>query len=107
VLPGTLAPFRVADPADYTTGLDYRRASIPAASFGKASRLPQRLAPGESAQLFILWDITDCSLLAQDPRPQIELTSILGTKTHEQLPAWVGPLSELDTRPGNSACPTP
>jgi hypothetical protein len=106
--PGALIPSQVGtDPADFTTGLDYLRASFPHNNFGQASRLPQHLDPGESAQLYILWDITDCSLLTQDPQPQIELTSILGTRTHEQLPTWVGPISALSTQPGNSACPTP
>jgi hypothetical protein len=94
------------DAADYATGLDYLRASFPRADFGRASRLPQSLDQGESAQLFILWDITDCSRLVLGRQGQIELTSILGTTTHEQLPSLVAE-TLLGTPPGNGACPTP
>jgi len=97
---GPLVPSQaMTDPGDYTTGLDYLRASFPRADFGKASRLPHSLDQGESAQLFILWDITDCSRPTRGRQGQIELTSILGTTTHEQLP-----IADLVLSP---ICPTP
>ena len=106
VLADPLVQSQVAtDPATYTTGLDYLRASFPHANFGAASQLPQRLDRGESAQLSILWDIADCSRLNQGQRPQIELTSILGTNTREQLPDWAGPWFALNAQSENGACP--
>jgi hypothetical protein len=108
VLAGRAAQSQVAaDPADYITGPDYLRASFPHADLGAASRLPQRLYRGESAQLVILWEITDCGRLIRGQRPQIELTSVLGTSTREQLPDYVGPESALNTPTDNGACPTP
>jgi hypothetical protein len=100
LLAGPLVPSQaMTDPGDYTTGLDYLRASFPRADFGKAGRLPHSLDQGESAQLFILWDITDCSRLIRGRQGQIELTSILGTTTREQLP-----IADLVLSP---ICPTP
>jgi len=97
----------VADPANFTTGLDYLRASFPDANFDTASQLPQRLDRGESAQLVILWDITDCARLIPGQEPQIELTSILGTKTHERLPDVFGPEFALNTQNDKTACSAP
>jgi hypothetical protein len=110
VFPDTLVQSQAStDPADYTTGTDYLRASFPRADFGKASRLPQSLDQGESAQLFILWEITDCSrlILGRQGKSEIELTSILGTTTHEQLPSLVAETVLFGTPPGSGACPTP
>ena len=108
VLPGPLAqPQAAADPANFTTGLDYLRASFPHANFGTASQLPQRLDRGEPAQLVILWDITDCARLVPGQEPQIELTSILGTKTYERLPDAFGPESALNTQNEKGACSAP
>jgi hypothetical protein len=39
--------------------------------------------------------------------PQIELTSILGTNTREQLPDWAGPWFALNAQSENGACPAP
>lgn len=47
--------------------------------------------PGESAQLVILWVITDCALLIPGQEPQIELTAILGTKRVSGSPTSLGP----------------
>ncbi|MHB1474593.1 MAG: hypothetical protein ACYDDU_00605 [Dermatophilaceae bacterium] len=93
------------DPSGYSRalGLD----TVELLTFLGASQLPHRLDRGESAQLVILWDITDCSRLIRGQRPQIELTSILGTNTHEQLPDWVGPEFALNTQTENGACPAP
>lgn len=108
VLPGPLVePQAVADPANFATGLDYLRASFPHANFGAASQLPQRLDRGESAQLVILWDITDCSRLIPGQEPKIELTSILGTKTYERLPDVFGPEFALNTQNEKGACSPP
>ena len=108
VLPGPLGqPQAVADPVNFTTGLDYLRASFPQASFGAASRLPQRLDRGQSAHLVILWDITDCARLIPGQQPQIELTSILRTTTYEPLPDVFGPEFALSTQNEKGACPGP
>ena len=108
VLRGPLVqPQVVADPANFTTGLDYLRASFPHANFGTASQLPRRLDRGESAQLVILWDITDCARLIPGQEPQIELTSILGTKTYERLPDVFGPEFALNTQNDETACLAP
>lgn len=107
VLPGPMVqPQVVPDPANFTTGLDYLRASFPHANFGTASQLPHNLDRGESAQLVILWDITDCARLIPGQEPQIELTSILGTKTYERLPG-LGPEFALKTQNENGACSAP
>ena len=99
---------QVANRADlYPTGLDYLRASFPDRDFGAASRLPHRLDPGKPAQIFILWDVTDCSLLTQTQQPQIEVTSILGITTHQQLADWAAPFFAVDAPPETGACPTP
>ena len=95
------------EPAEHATGLDYLRASYPHGSFGAASRLPHRLGAGESGQLFILWDIVDCSRLVQGQRAQIELTSILGTGTQQELPDWAGPEFALSNTTETGACRTP
>jgi hypothetical protein len=106
VLPGAFAdPLASIDPAAYTTGLDYLRASFPHRSFDATSQLPHRLARGEPAQLFILWDITACSALIEGQRPQIELTSIFRTNTHELLPDFAGPWFALDAGSETGACP--
>jgi len=108
VIPDTLAqPQIVADPAKFTTGLDFLRASFPHVNFGTASRLPHRLDRGESAQLVILWDITDCARLIPGQEPQIELTSILGTTTYERLPDAFGPESALNTQDEKGHCSAP
>ena len=91
----------------YPTGLDYLRASFPRGDFGAANRLPQRLDPGKPAQIFILWDITDCSLLTESQQPQIELTSILWIKTREQLPDWAAPSFAIDSPGEADLCPAP
>ena len=108
VLPGPLAqPQVVADPAKFATGLDYLRSSFPHADFGTASKLPQRLNRGESAQLMILWDITDCARLIPGQEPQIELASILGTTTYERIPDVFGPEFALNTQNEKGACSAP
>ncbi len=94
-------------PDRYPTGLDYLRASFPGRDFGAASRLPHRLNPGKPAQILILWDVTNCSLLTENRQPQIELTSILGLTTHQQLPDWSAPFFAVDAPPETGACPTP
>jgi hypothetical protein len=87
VFAGAVGESQVANQPDlYPTALDYLRASFPRFDFGAPSRLPHRLDPGKPAQIFILWDITDCSLLTESQQPQIELTSILWIRTREQLP---------------------
>ncbi|NMM22029.1 MAG: hypothetical protein HHJ11_00770 [Phycicoccus sp.] len=107
---------QVANQPDlYPTALAYLRASFPRFDFGAASRLPHRLDPGKPAQIFILWDITDCSLLTESQQPQIELTSILWLKTREQLPDFAAPMFAVDAPvdppadpPGEfDACPAP
>ena len=108
VLPGPLVqPQVAADPANFTTGLDYLRASFPHANFGTASQLPRRLDRGESAQLVILWDITDCARLIPGQEPQIELASILGTTTYERIPDVFGPEFALNTQNEKGACSAP
>jgi len=97
----------VADPAKFATGLDYLRSSFPHADFGTASKLPQRLNRGESAQLVILWDITDCARLIPGQEPQIELASILGTTTYERIPDVFGPEFALNTQNAKGACSAP
>ena len=91
----------------YSTGLEYLRASFPGRDFGAASRLPHRLDPGKAAQLFILWDVADCSLLTQTQQPEIQLTSILGITTRQQLPDWAAPFFAVDAPPDTGACPAP
>jgi len=99
---------QVANQPDlYPTALDYLRASFPRFDFGAASRLPHRLDPGEPAQIFILWDITDCSLLTESQQPQIELTSILWIRTREQLPDWAAPSFAIDSPAEADLCPAP
>lgn len=108
VISGSVAQSEVmADPSDYPTGLAYLSASYPRSDFGAATRLPHRLDPGESAQLLILWDIADCTLLTEGRRPSVELGSILGSSTNEQLPDWASPWFALDADAdtGNRICP--
>jgi hypothetical protein len=108
VLPERLAQSQVeTNPADYASGLDYLRASFPHNDFGVTSRLPHRLELGESAQLLILWDIADCTVLARGKPPRAELVSILGIHTREQLPDWASPRFALDSETENGICPAP
>jgi len=108
VFAGAVLESQVADRPDlYPTGLEYLRASFPGRDFGAASRLPHRLDPGKAAQLFILWDVTDCSLLTQTQQPPIELRSILGITTRQQLPGWAAPFFAIDAPPDTGACPAP
>jgi hypothetical protein len=107
VLPGAFVdPPASTNPANYAKGVDYLRASFPHRRFDATSELPQRLTRGEPAQLFILWDITACSALTEGQRPQIELTSILRTSTHELLLDYAGPFLALDAGAETGACPT-
>lgn len=99
---------QVANQPDlYPTGLDYLHASFPRGDFGAASRLPHSLDQGKPAQIFILWDITDCSLLTESQQPQIELTSILWIRTREQLPDWAAPSFAIDPPTEADLCPAP
>lgn len=108
VFAGAVVESQVANRPDlYATGLEYLRASFPGGDFGAASRLPHRLDPGKPAQIFILWDVTDCSLLIEAQQPQIELTSTLGITTHQLLPDFAAPSFAVDPPPENGACPAP
>lgn len=108
VFAGAVVDSQVANQPDhYPTGFDFLRASFPGRDFGTASRLPHRLDPGKPAQILILWDLTDCSLLTETQQPQIELTSILGITTHQLLPDWAAPFFAVDAPSETGACPAP
>jgi hypothetical protein len=98
---------RPIDSSQYSSGLDYLRAAFPHADLGSASRLPQRLGLGETADLVVLSEITNCSLLNTGQGPVVKLRRALGTTTSEQGPEWAGPGSHLETLREIGACPGP
>ena len=93
------------DPADSPSGFEFLRTALPFRDFD-AGRVPQRLARGIEAQLVTLWTITDCSLLDGRP-PQIELRSLVGTYTHEDLIDFASPGFDVLTLMETGICPTP
>jgi len=77
----TLSGKRVVDLVDGGRGQTEVGREVPNGWQLGPRSLPHRLDRGESAQLVILWVITGCARLIPGQEPQIELTSILGTKT--------------------------
>lgn len=54
----------------------------------------------------MLWEITDCALLDEGAQPEVELRSVLGTTTHEQLDsALIGPAADLAMLVEYGICP--
>lgn len=92
------------DPDAFPSGLEFVRAALPARDFD-AGQVPQRLARGVEAQLLTLWNITDCSVLDGRP-PVIELRSVVGTTTHEDLIELASPGFDLVTLTESGICPT-
>jgi len=76
----TLSGKRVVDLVDGGMGQTEVGREVPNGWQLGPRSLPHRLDRGESAQLVILWVITDCARLIPGQEPQIELTAILGTK---------------------------
>lgn len=94
------------DPSDYSSGLDYLRAAFPRRDLGPANQLPRSVDTGETTQLLILWDITDCSQLIELQQPVIEFRTVLGTTTHEPLDEIASPAFDLNTLTEAGICPT-
>lgn len=71
----------------------------------QAGPLPAGLADDSGRLLVIAWEITDCTLLAEDVAPELELRGALGTTAPARLDPMFGPAYDLSLLEEQGICP--